>query len=207
MMHSEYIAAVLDEIIELSVKIGIPLADGFCPVGKFMVEVSSDKQSFSFWEEGRREEKITTISGHARILSILTLGRMMTINVVDQNFPSIEELVWGDCDYPRCGFVWIGWDKTENIKKGMLSYVRVELYEKLHLAYQKKTAGEGYLVINPTGIRLLSYKLPKKLEKVRKISGVSFSHRIEFDAKIKRIICISNIEDFLEELRLSAESK
>lgn len=205
-MYPKYVAAVLDKIIGLSIENGIPAVDGVCRIGKFMVEVSPDKKAFSFWEDGGRREKTTTISGSARILSVSVPGRIMTLDVTDQNLPSIKEVVRVDGDYPNFGFTWI-WDQTGNMEEGILSYVRVEIDENMHLAYQRKSSGKGFLIINPMGVRLSGCNLPKESDKEKKILGVSFSQKIRFDAKMRRIIRVSNLKKFLDELCLSAETK
>lgn len=206
MVYPKYVAAVLDKIIGLSIENGIPAVDGVCRIGKFMVEVSPDKKAFSFWEDGGKGEKTTVISGNARILSVSISGRIMTLDITDQNFPSIEEVVRVDGDYPNFGFTWI-WDQTRNMEEGILSYVRVEINENIHLAYQRKSGGEGYLIINPMGVCLLGCNLPKGSDKEKKILGVSFSQKIKFDAKMRKIVRVSNLKEFLDELRLSAKTK
>jgi hypothetical protein len=198
-----YVASVLDEIIVLSVKIGIPQADGSCPIGKFIVEVASDKKAFSFWREGCRAEKETIVSNRARTLSVSLPNRLMTIDISDLNFPSIDEIVWPDCGYPSVEITWIGWSRNELVRKGALNYARVELDGTLHLSYQKKGSGEGFLLINPRGIKLFAFDLPIELEKTRKLAGVRISQKIKFDAKMKKIFCQSESEELLAELRIS----
>jgi hypothetical protein len=207
MKHAEYIESVIDEIIRLLIRIGIPSADGPFRIGSYRVEISPDKKTFSFWEDGQRRVKEITISERARVVSVVLPGKILKVNILDPDFPSIEETVWKDGGHPRFDSVWIGWNEAENVKKGVLSELRIEFDESLHLIYQKKNTGYGYYVINPMGIILQSYKLPLKLEKARKILGVPIARNIRFNKKMESIMRVINLEKFLEELRMSAGSK
>lgn len=206
MTYSEYVRSMLDEIIELLIKIGVPSVDGFCQFGNYKLEVAKDKKSFSYWKTADRKNKETTVSDRARILSVSIPDRVLQINIIDCNFPSIRESVWIDGQYPILEFAWIGWNQNEKIKKGALSDLSVWFDETLHLNYQKKNTDGGYLIINPFGIKLGAFLLPQKLEKEKRILGMPFSQKIKFDSKMKKIARISDLEEFLGELRSSANT-
>jgi hypothetical protein len=205
MKDLEFIKLAREEIFELMKRLDIPVTNSSFSVGKFVLSIAPLGRTFGFWIVGEKEIKHSWISDKAGSLSVTTPGRETMVS--GNRVSTIEEFVGIDSEYPNIEFEWIGFNKSKDVKKGALTYVRIDLSDTHYANYKKENVGKGFLSFNSIEGDLSISNLPEKLEGALEILGEAFNQKIDYDEKVDEIISNSGLEEFLKELRLLANRK
>jgi hypothetical protein len=205
MKDLEFIKSAREEIFELMKRLDIPVTNSSFSVGKFILSIAPLGRTFGFWIVGQREMKHSWISDKAGSLSVMTPGREMMVS--GNRVSTIEEFIGTDAGYPNIEFEWVGFDKTADVKKGALTYVRIDLSDTHYANYKKKNVGDGFLSFDSIQGDSSSFELPEKMEDALVLLGETINQKIDYDEKVDEIIRNSGLEEFLAELRKLAKRK
>lgn len=207
-LDMEFIRSACLEILLLLPKCGIsPISNGTYCNGGFGLEIMLRGDAIVFWRSGQRDAQEASFRKECKSLTVAVPERT-TILSSDSN-PQIKTIVkerpLGETQvYPNFEFEWTGVDK-DNVTKGTLTYIRVNISGSQFVNYQKNYSKEGYRNLNATHANLASFNLPENLDGVESLLGEPIEKNINFDEKVKEIIEVSGLKEFLEELRFWAK--
>lgn len=205
MKNLSYVKSADEEIFKYFERLGFERKDGNRMMGKYDVRISWTDRSLLFGEEDNKDKSTLILSNGSTLIVIDSYGKTIIsdkfgLKKITKIFGSIEH-------YPCVVFEWIGWNKSEQVRKGALTSVRAMLGDTKVVNYEKKDNEEGFISSKLVADSLSFSSFPKKLEEAKDILGIEIKINIDFDKEIDETIKNSGLEKFLEELNSLAIKK
>lgn len=194
-----------EEIFALLQKMGIARQNGPHNIGKFDMDISKEGKTFAFWLIGKKNNKQAWVFNKGRSLIVVVVGEKTMIS--DLFGLKIIKHIGDYLKYPHTELHWIGWDKSEDMSKGTLTYAQVDLSGSHHVFYQKEYVEKSYLGFNSIFSNLSSAELSIKMGEVEDLLGDVIVKKIDFDLEVDKLIQNSGLEKFLVELRILANNE
>lgn len=198
MKDLDFVKSAIGEIFRYFEKLGIERNDGSHHLGKYEVRITWSDGSLNYWQEDEKDKNTYILSGGSTLIvsdfwGKTTISDNRGLKKITKIFGSIEH-------YPCVVFDWIGWNKSERLRKGTLTSVRAMLSDSRVVSYEKKETGEGFLSSRPVTGSLSFGNLPRKLEEAEDILGIEIKKDIDFDEEVDETIKASGLEQFMGEL-------
>lgn len=194
-----------EEIVALLEKLGIAKDAGPHSVGKFDMDISKEGKSFAFWLIGKKRDNQAWIFNRGRSLIVVVVGEKTMVS--DLFGLKIIKHIGDYLKYPHMELHWIGWDKSEDMRKGTLTYAQLDFSSSQHAFYQKEYIEEDFPEFYSIYNNLSSPGFFKKMEEAGDMLEEVIVKRIDFDVEVDKLIRDSGLEGFLKELRILAENK
>lgn len=195
------IALLVEAAIEKLAGSSLPRKNGVFVLENFEVSVKRSQfnregAEFNFWRKGKKAELTARLTEDGRTFMLFMKERRVLLE--DAPILRIEEHVNEKLGYPHFESIWNG-EGNEVMAKGVLQFFRVDLSEKLFVNYYY-ARGSRYNADNHTDKELPELGLPRDLNEVSSVLGQPVLKMIDFDAKKKEILDMSELEKLCREI-------